>query len=44
MDNNIVDAIGGTDGGSLAMLYQSIHSGKGLEVKEGSHFPSNFLG
>lgn len=44
MDNNAVGTIGGADGGSVTMLYQGIHSGEGLEVKEGSHFPSNFLG
>jgi hypothetical protein len=44
MGNNTVGAIGGTDGGSITMLYQSIHTGEGLEIEERSHFPGNFLG
>ena len=44
MDNGSVVALGGTDGGPVTMLYQGIHSGEGLEVEEGSHFPSDLLG
>ena len=44
MDNNAMGAIGGTDGGSVTMLHQGIHSGEGLEVEEGPRLPSNLFG
>ena len=44
MDNCSVGALGGVDGGPVTMLYQGIQPGKGLEVEEGSHFPSDLLG
>ena len=44
MDDNSLDTVRGADGRFITMLYQGIHSGEGLEVKEGSHFPSDLLG
>lgn len=44
MDNGSVGALGGNDGGPITMLHQGIHSGEGLEVEEGSYFPSGLLG
>ena len=44
MDNGPVGALGGADGGPVTMLYQGIHSGEGLEVEEGPHFPSGLPG